>query len=99
MESRLYGGITATEVVVPEGETLDRVHAAYVEMAQPGRVTEAQRQVFYTVGRALTRDRGAEAIVLGGTDLFLAFAGRNPGFAVIDCADIHVDAIYEKSAA
>jgi aspartate racemase len=37
--------------------------------------------------------------MLGGTDLFLAFAGHDPGFPVIDCADIHVDAIYAKSAA
>jgi len=37
--------------------------------------------------------------MLGGTDLFLAFAGHDPGFAVIDCADIHVDAVFTKSAA
>jgi aspartate racemase len=97
MESRLYGSIASPEIVVPEGDGLDRVHAAYSEMAQSGRVTEAHRQVFDTAGRALCA-RGAEAIMLGGTDLFLAFAGRDPGFAVIDCADIHVGAIYEKSS-
>lgn len=98
MESGLYGGITSVEVVRPEGETLAKVHDAYVAMAVPGIVTEAQREVFYTVGAALCRDRGAEAIVLGGTDLFLAFAGQDPGFPVIDCADIHVEAIYARSA-
>jgi aspartate racemase len=97
MESRLYGSITSPEVVVPEGDWLDRVHAAYSEMAQAGQVIEAHRQVFDTASRALCA-RGAEAIVLGGTDLFLAFAGRDPGFAVIDCADIHVGAIYERSS-
>jgi aspartate racemase len=61
-------------------------------------VTEAHRQVFFEAGRALCA-RGAEAIMLGGTDLFLAFAGHDPGFSVIDCADIHVDAIYATSAA
>jgi aspartate racemase len=97
MESRLYGSITSPEIAVPEGDWLDRVHAAYSEMAQSGRVTEAHRTVFDTASRALC-ERGAEAIMLGGTDLFLAYAGRDPGFAVIDCADIHVGAIYEKSA-
>jgi aspartate racemase len=97
MESRLYGSLTSLEVVVPEGEWLDRVHAAYSEMAQAGRVTEAHRRVFDTASRALC-ERGAEAIVLGGTDLFLAYTGRNPGFPVIDCAEIHIGAIYEKSS-
>lgn len=98
METKLYGGIPSVEVVPTEGEDLDRVHSNYVEMATVGHVNEAQRQVFFEAGRRLTA-RGAEVVMLGGTDLFLAFAGQDPGFAVIDCADIHVDAIYGKSAA
>ena len=34
---------------------------------------------------------GAEAIVLAGTDLNLAFDGRDPGYRVIDALDVHVD--------
>ncbi len=98
METKLYGGIPSVEVVPTEGEDLDRVHNNYVEMATVGHVNEAQRQVFFEAGRRLTA-RGAEVVMLGGTDLFLAFAGHDPGFAVIDCADVHVDAIYAKSAA
>lgn len=97
MESGLYGGITSVEVVRPEGEKLGQVHDAYVAMAVPGHVTEAQRSLFFEIGAELCRDRGAEAVVLGGTDLFLAFAGQDPGFPVIDCADIHVEAIYARS--
>lgn len=96
METKLYGGIPSVDVVPTE--TLDLVHETYVAMATIGHVTEAQRQVFFEAGRALCA-RGAEAIMLGGTDLFLAFAGHDPGFPVIDCADIHVDAIYQKSVA
>jgi aspartate racemase len=99
MESGLYGGITSVEVVRPEGEDFTRVHEAYVAMAIPGRVTEQQRRTFFTVGQDLCRRHGAEAIVLGGTDLFLAFMGQECGFPVIDCAEIHVEAIYRKSAA
>jgi aspartate racemase len=98
METKLYGGISSVEVVPTEGEDLDRVHSNYVEMATIGRVTEAQRQVFFAAGHRLVA-RGAEAIMLGGTDLFLAFTVHDPGFVVIDCADIHVDAIYAKSSA
>ena len=46
----------------------------------------------------LCRTQGAEAILLGGTDLFLAFAGQDCGFPVIDCAEAHIEAIYQKSA-
>jgi aspartate racemase len=99
MESGLYGGVTSTEIVAPEGEALEQVHSAYVEMATVGRVTDAQRRVFFAVGRQLCRERGAEAIMLGGTDLFLAFIGHEPGFALVDCADIHVDALYRTSSA
>ena len=97
METHLYGGIPSVEVVPTEGAALDRVHDTYVAMATIGHVTEAQRQVFFEEGRRL-RARGAEAIMLGGTDLFLAFADHDPGFPVIDCADIHVDAIFATSA-
>ncbi|MDI1284653.1 MAG: aspartate/glutamate racemase family protein [Reyranella sp.] len=98
METRLYGGIPSVEVVPTEGEDLDRVHTNYVEMATVGHVNDAQRRVFFEAGRRLIA-RGAEVVMLGGTDLFLAFAGRDPGFPVIDCADMHVDALFTKSAA
>jgi len=98
MESGLYGGITAARIVRPEGEALDQVHTAYTTMAMSGYVNDAQRRVFFSAGRHLCQARGAEAILLGGTDLFLAFAGQDPGFAVIDCADIHVDTLYRRSS-
>lgn len=98
MESGLYGRITSAEVVAPEGDELGQVHQNYVTMAQSGHVNEEQRGVFFTAGRRLARERGAETVLLGGTDLFLAFAGHDCGFPVMDCADIHVDAIYGRSS-
>ncbi len=97
METRLYGSISSAAVVVPEGEALDEVHKNYAEMAMVGRVTDAQRQVFFAQGEKLCRDQGAEVVLLGGTDLFLAFQGHDCGFPVLDCADVHVEAIYKKS--
>ena len=97
MESGLYGKITSAEVVAPEGDELDQVHQCYVTMAQSGRVTDEQRRTFFAAGRRLC-ERGAETVLLGGTDLFLAFVGQDCGFSVTDCADIHVDAIYTRSS-
>jgi aspartate racemase len=97
METRLYGVISAAEVVVPQGDELDEVHRNYADMATVGRVTDAQRQGFFRAGKRLCQDQGAEVVLLGGTDLFLAFQGTDSGFPVLDCADVHVDAIYRKS--
>jgi aspartate racemase len=97
METRLYGVISAAEVVVPRGDELDEVHRNYVDMATVGRVIDAQRRVFFAAGKRLCQDQGAEVVLLGGTDLFLAFQGTDCGFPVLDCADVHVDAIYAKS--
>ncbi len=97
MKTGLYGGITAARIVVPEGEALEQVHRTYIEMAAVGRVTEAQRRIFFANGERLCREQGADAIFLGGTDLCLAFAGQDCGFPVLDSAEIHVEAIYRES--
>jgi aspartate racemase len=76
---------------------LDEVHRNYIELADAARVTSQQRDVFFSIGRRLCTEQGAEAVMLGGTDLFLAFEGQDPGFRVIDCAAIHVEAIYRAS--
>jgi len=84
-------------------EIVDATHARKtvarleIDMASIGRVTDQQRQTFFDAGRRL-HARGAEAVMLGGTDLFLAFAGREPPFPLVDCADMHVDAIFARSS-
>ena len=97
METRLYGGIFSAAIVLPEGEALEQVDKSYAEMALAGRVADAQRRTFFSIGQHLCRVQGAEAVLLGGTDLFLAFAGQDCGFPVIDCAEIHVETLYQRS--
>ncbi len=97
METRLYEAISSAAVVVPGGGQLDEVHENYAAMATAGLVTDAQRRVFFAAGERLCREQGAEAVLLAGTDLFLAFEGRDAGFPVLDCADVHVEAIYQAS--
>ena len=93
METRLYGGVSSVEVVPPSGQDLEDVHQAYVAMAASGIVTEAQSAVFAAVSKKLLKESGVEAIMLGGTDLALAFNERDTDFPLIDCAGIHADAI------
>jgi aspartate racemase len=92
METRFYGGLRTAAIIPPCGRDLIDVHEAYVAMAASGVVTEAQRSVFNRVSRRLLDD-GAQAIMLGGTDLALVYDQQTSEFPVIDCASIHVDAI------
>ena len=98
VETRLYGAVRHAEVVAPPADLLLRVHEAYAAMAVAGAVTEAQRELFFSAGRVLVEDLGAEAVLLGGTDLGLAFAGHDPGFRTFDCAAVHAAAIAEVAA-
>lgn len=98
METRLYGSVSGVEVVPPSGQDLEDVHNAYVAMAASGVVTEAQNAVFTAVSNRLLRESGVEAIMLGGTDLVLAFNERDTEFPLIDCARIHADAIAKLAA-
>jgi aspartate racemase len=93
METRFYGGITSAEIVPPSGDDLDSVHDAYVTMAAAGVVTAAQQSVFTAACQRLLKDKGVEAIMLGGTDLALVFSGQTTDFPLVDCAGTHVEAI------
>ncbi|MBW4707848.1 aspartate/glutamate racemase family protein [Roseobacter sp. YSTF-M11] len=89
MRTRLYGQLPHTRAVAPEGNLQD-VGKTYLEMAVRGAATDADRAFFFEAGHRMTADQGADAIVLAGTDLGLAFDGHDPGYKVIDALDVHV---------
>jgi aspartate racemase len=93
MSSHFYGAFEGLDIVLPHGDMLDEVHQAYVAMATAGKVEHEHREIFFAAGKQMCNAQGAQAVMLGGTDLFLAFQDQEPGFPVIDCAQIHVEAI------
>jgi len=97
LQSRLYGGVQSVDIVAPTGADLERTHDHYVDMATAGSATDVHRKFFTTLGQRLCSEQGADAIALAGTDLFLVFDGSEFGFPVIDCAQVHIDAIISKS--
>jgi aspartate racemase len=97
MASRFYGALGDIDVVAPLGPNLDAVHDAYVTMASTATCTQEQRRGFLDAGRAMVDERGAEAVLLAGTDLALVFNGFDAGFTVFDCAEAHVQAIFEEA--
>ena len=92
MASRLYGQLAQTEAVTVDSE-IDHIGQAYLDMAVAGHCTPSQREVFVAAGRQMVEDQGADAIVLAGTDLNLAFDGLDPGYKVIDALDVHVSVL------
>ena len=86
MQTRLFGQMRQTEVLLPDN--LEIAGKAYQDMAVAGHCDAATRALLFQTGAALM-ERGAEAVALAGTDLLLAFDGRDPGFPVIDALEVH----------
>jgi len=95
MESKFYAAITSAEIIVPDGELLNGVHDAYVATATLGSAGIAQRQVFETACNSFIEHHNVDAIMLGGTDLATVYHADNVDFELVDCAEIHVEALFE----
>jgi aspartate racemase len=98
MESRLYG-LASAEVVAPPVDEFATIHGAYVALAAAGFATPDQRALFHAAAIELHANQGAEVVVLGGTDLSVAFTDTDLGFPIVDSALVHADAIARAAMA
>ena len=89
MRTGLYGALLKTQALAPEGD-LAAIGQRYQDLAIRGRAADGDAAFFFDEGRKLT-ERGADAVVLAGTDLNLVFDGTDPGYRVVDALDVHVD--------
>ncbi|WP_170476698.1 aspartate/glutamate racemase family protein [Ruegeria arenilitoris] len=92
MQTKLYGQLQQTRALTFEDE-IETLGQIYQDMAVEGRCSDQNRELFLDAGRRMVDDLGADAIVLAGTDLNLAFDGQKPGYKVIDALDVHVDVL------
>lgn len=97
MRTRLYGQLARTEAVALDDE-IEHLGQTYQDIAVAGACREDQRALFLDAGARMCRDLGAEAVVLAGTDLNLAFDGQDPGYPVIDALDVHVALLADLAA-
>lgn len=88
MRTRLYGQLRKTRAIALEDE-IESLGQRYQEMAVAGVCSPADRAAFLEAGQKLV-DQGAEAVVLAGTDLNLAFDGQETPYRVVDALDVHV---------
>ncbi len=97
MRTRVYGQLHQTSAVALD-EEIDTLGQTYQDMAVSGSCTSGQRDQMLNAGRRMVDDLGAEAIVLAGTDLNLAFDNQDPGYTVIDALDVHVSVLADLAA-
>lgn len=88
MRTRLYGRLARTDALALD-EEIEELGQTYQDIAVAGTCSPEQRELLLDAGRRMI-SIGADAIVLAGTDLNLAFDGENPGYPVIDALDVHV---------
>jgi aspartate racemase len=93
IDSKLFGALEAVDVVRPRDDEVDEIHRIYLGLATQGQISAEDESKLRETARTLERRDGVDAIVLAGTDLNLVFNEANAGFAAIDCAAAHVDAI------
>lgn len=98
LSSQLFGLLQSPSTVVPSGD-LGALGKTYMDLALSGHCTPEQRRTLFDAGRGMIDEQGAQAVLLAGTDLGLAFAGQSPGYQVIDALALHVDAIVQHALA
>lgn len=96
MRTGLYGQLKKTTPVALTGE-IDDIGQTYTDMAIAGECSQSQREFFLGAGQRLS-DAGADAVVLAGTDLNLAFDDQQTDYRVVDALDVHVDLLARISA-
>ena len=96
MRTRLYGQLARTETIALDDE-IEILGQTYQDVAVAGICSTEQRERFLDAGRRMIA-AGADAIVLAGTDLNLAFDGQSPGYPVIDALDVHVALLADLAA-
>ncbi|KPH79067.1 aspartate/glutamate racemase family protein [Bosea vaviloviae] len=96
MRTRLYGQLARTDAIALDDE-IEILGQTYQDVAVAGACSSGQRERFLDAGRRMIA-AGADAIVLAGTDLNLAFDGQDPGYRVIDALDIHVALLADLAA-
>jgi aspartate racemase len=96
MRTRLYGQLTRTEALALDDE-IEMLGQTYQDVAVAGVCRPEQQRAFLEAGKRLIA-AGAEAVVLAGTDLNLAFDRQDPGYPVIDALDVHVDLLADVAA-
>ena len=90
--TRMFGGLADFDVVMPPAERIARIDALYFDFVE-GRGSPAKLDELKVIAGAFVRDDGADAVLIAGTDLSLHIGQFETKLPLIDCAQIHIEAI------
>ena len=93
METHLFGRLTEFELVDLTDAEMDEVQRIYTSAQISGRATDGDRRLLRSLCEELQSKRGAQAIVIGGTDLASSFQENEETFPIVNAARVHVEAI------
>ncbi|WP_432287448.1 aspartate/glutamate racemase family protein [Aminobacter sp. BA135] len=100
MEQDFYkgrlAGLHGLEVLVPEAEDRAVVHRIIYDELVQGRVEARSRQVYREVIARLV-ERGAEAVILGCTEIMLLVGPEDSAVPLFDTTGIHAEAMVERA--
>jgi len=94
--AELFGALKEVEVIRPDPDEVDTIHATYVELAATGKGSPEKHEKLTAIAKTLVSRDGVDAIILAGTDLTLLFNETNTDFPHIDCAALHIAAILDQ---
>lgn len=96
IESAMFGFLDQVQIVFPTPEEVNEIHQIYSKLAHEGRGAEEEHRRLTDLAHTLcTRDQ-VDAILLAGTDLASIFNESNTDFPHVDCAGVHIRAIFEQ---
>jgi aspartate racemase len=102
MEQEFYKGRLKSrfglDVLVPEAGARALVHRAIYDELVQGRIEPASREACRQVIRDLV-EAGAEAVILGCTELMLLLTGEDSAVPLFDTTSIHATAAVERALA
>lgn len=96
VQGSLWGQLAGIDIVKPEPDEIAFIGTAYQRILD-GRIKPSDADDFRRIAKAL-QGRGAETILIAGTDLVVLFDERTAGFPCLDVARLHIDAIVERLA-
>lgn len=97
VESQLFGQLSHLDVITPQPDEVDYIHATYFQIVDAGAAQNAQREGLTRLAHTLMERDRVEEIILGGTDLALVFNKSNTDFPHLDAAQVHLDAIMRRA--
>ena len=93
VQGSLWGQLAGIDIVKPQPDEIAFIGSAYQRILD-GKADPADADGFRRIAKAL-QARGAETILIAGTDLVVLFDEETAGFPCLDVARLHIDAIVE----